>query len=171
MSSDPLINLFPSNSIKQLTDFENVYGKDFINRKTDIIIQIENSIISENPYSILSVQENDLIISTPQKIIDNQIKTKFQIWLDVSSDEWIKSDTGPLYNAWVFQKGWNKEDYTIDDNINLSKDKTARILRKLVLCSGEYIYAYSSLFDGNGVENFGGIEKYLKLNRVNILRF
>lgn len=147
--------------IKQLREFENIFKEDFEARKCDIITQIENSIIAENPYSTLEISENNLVIGTPQKIIDNQIQTKYQIWLDISSDEWIKSDTGPLYNAWVFQKGWEKDEYTIEDNINLSKDKTARILRKLTLCANEKIYAFSSLFDGNGVENFGGIEKYL----------
>ena len=147
--------------IKQITDFENIFGTDFNRRKTDIIIQVENSIISENPYSVLEILDNDLVISTPQKIIDNHIKTRYQIWLDVSSSEWIKSDTGPLYNAWVFQKDWDKPQYTIEDNIVLSKDKNARVLRKLTLCAAEHVFCYSSLFDSNGVENYGGIESYI----------
>jgi DNA helicase-2/ATP-dependent DNA helicase PcrA len=148
--------------IKQLEDFENVFSAEVIKiKKNEIIVQIENSIIAENPYSTLEIKENDLIVATPQKIIDSQFQTKYQIWLDVSSDEWIKSDTGPLYNAWVFQAGWEKDDFTLTDNIELSSQKTARILRKLTLCAGEKIYAYVSLFDGSGIENFGGIEKYL----------
>lgn len=144
--------------IKQLEDFESVFQGI---KRADIINQIENSIISENPYSALEIKENDLVVATPQKIIDNQVQTKYQIWFDVSSDEWIKNDTGPLYNAWVFQAGWDKPEYTLQDNIELSKQKTARILRKLTLCSGRHVYTYASLFDGSGVENFGGIEKYL----------
>lgn len=156
--------------IKQLQDFENVLGDEFIHRKEDIITQIENSIISENPYSILEISENDLVVGTPQKIIDNQIKTKYQFWLDISSDEWIKSDTGPMYNAWVFQRGWSKDEYTIDDNIELGKEKTARILRKLTLAASENIFTYSSLFDGNGVENFGGIEEYIVIDESSIVQ-
>lgn len=152
--------------IKQLQDFENVFGEDFKTKQKEIINQIENSIISENPYSTLEVSQNDLIVSTPQKIIDNQIRTKYQIWLDISNNEWVKSDIGPLYNAWVFQRGWAKDEFTIDDNIELSKDKTARILRKLALCASEHIYGYSSLFDGNGNENFGGIEEYIKTDEA-----
>ena len=147
--------------IKQLQEFENVFKDGFETRKNEIITQIENSIIAENPYTTLEIRDKDLVIGTPQKIIDSQIRTKYQIWLDVSSDEWIKSDTGPLYNAWVFQRGWSKDEFTIDDNIELGKEKTARILRKLTLCADEHIYAYSSLFDGNGIENFGGIEKQI----------
>ena len=148
----------------QLQDFENVFGNNFKDRQEEIITQIENSNIAENPYSTLEIGTNDLIISTPQKIIDNQVKTKYQLWLDISSDEWVKSDTGPLYNAWVFQRGWAKDEFTIDDNIELSKEKTARILRKLTLCATEHIFTYSSLFDGNGIENFGGIEEYIKVS-------
>lgn len=147
--------------IKQLQDFENIYKNEFNSRKQEIITQIENSIIAENPYSTLDIQPKDLIIGTPQKIIDNQIRTKYQFWLDTSNSEWIKSDTGPLYNAWVFQKNWSKDEFTIDDNLELGKDKTARILRKLTLCADEHIFAYSSLFDGNGVENLGGIENFI----------
>lgn len=147
--------------IKQITDFENVFGSDFKHRKTDIILQVENSVIAENPYSTLNISNNDIIISTPQKMIDNHIKTKYQFWLDISSSEWIKSDTGPLYNAWVFQKDWTKSEYTIEDNITLSKDKNARVLRKLALGASDKIFCYSSLFDSNGVENYGGIENFI----------
>lgn len=153
--------------VKQIIDFENIFGEDFNKRKNDIIIQAENSIIAENPYSILEINKNDLVISTPQKIIDNHITAKYQIWLDITSSEWIKSDTGPLYNAWVFQKDWFKKEYTIEDNINLSKDKNARVLRKLALNSTEDIYCYSSLFDSNGVENYGGIEPYIIIQQEN----
>lgn len=147
--------------IKQIRDFEDIFGVEFSKRKTDIILQIENSVISENPYSVLEIEPNDLVISTPQKIIDNHIRTKYQFWLDISSSEWIKSDTGPLYNAWVFQKDWDKDNYTIEDNIKLSADKNARVLRKLCLCASEHVYCYSSLFDSNGVENYGGIEEHI----------
>lgn len=147
--------------VKQLQDFENIFTEDFTARESEIITQIENSIIAENPYSVLEIGAKDIVAATPQKIVDNQIRTKYQIWLDISCDEWIKSDTGPLYNAWVFQRGWLKDEFTIDDNIELSKEKTARILRKLTLCADEQIFTYSSLFDGNGIENFGGIENYI----------
>jgi len=151
--------------IKQLQDFENVYGDDFIYRKEEIINQIENSIIAENPYSVFETEREDIVISTPQKLIDNQIRTKYQFWLDISNNEWVKSDTGPMYNAWVFQKNWTKDEYTVEDNIQLSKEKTARILRKLTLCADEQIFTYSSLFDSNGIENFGGIEEFINVKQ------
>ncbi len=143
--------------IKQLQEFESVFGATA--NDAEILNQIENSIISENP--AFEEIEEGLIVGTPQKIIDNQIRAKHCFWLDVTSSEWIKNDTGPLYNAWVFQRGWEKDEFTIEDNIALSRDKTQRVLRKLTSCADE-IYPYASLFDGTGVENFGGVEDYIK---------
>lgn len=148
--------------IKELRDFETVLGKEtVIERSDDIIVHFENSIISENPSTTLEIKNKDLIIATPQKIIDNKISTKYQFWLDISHSDWIKTDTGPLYNAWVMQSDWSKNEYTVEDDIILSKQKTARILRKLLLLAKEHIWAYSSLFDPSGTENLGGIEPYL----------
>lgn len=148
--------------IKELVDFENVLGEQAVkNRVLDIINQFENSIIAENPSTTLEIKNDDLVIATPQKIIDNKISSKYQFWLDVSNAEWVKTDTGPLYNAWVMQTDWSKDEYTLEDDIFLSSQKTARILRKLLLNAKEHIWALSSLFDTQGVENLGGIEEYL----------
>ena len=59
------------------------------------------------------------------------------------------------------QADWTKDEYTIEDDIFLSKQKTARILRKLLLLAKNHIWACSSLFDPTGAENLGGIEDYL----------
>ena len=148
--------------IKQLKDFEDVLGSRVVmDRVEEIITQVENSIIAENPVTTLDIKQENLVVATPQKIIDNQICTKYQFWLDVSHSDWVKTDTGPLYNAWVFQADWTKDEYTVEDDIFLTKQKTARILRKLLLLAQEHIWACSSLFDPSGVENLGGIEKYL----------
>ena len=148
--------------IKQLRDFETVLGQKVVKeRASDIINQIENSIIAENPSSTLEITQNDLIIATPQKIIDNKISTRYQFWLDVSHSDWVKNDIGPLYNAWVMQTDWTKDEYTVEDDIFLSNQKIARILRKLLLLAKEHTYALSSLFDPTGAENLGGIEEFL----------
>lgn len=150
--------------LKQIQDFEKVFPKysTDINLQKEILTQLENSIISENPSSAPEVKENHIIISTAQKIIDFSIQRKFFFWLDTTSSEWTKEDLGTLYNAWVYQKSWNKDTFTYEDNMILTKEKTLRALRKLSLLSKETIYEYSSLFDMQGNENFGGIKQYLE---------
>ena len=172
-----VVNFIPENKInnftffiKQLEDFEKVfqggkcggkYGGKYNTSFEDIIVQFENSIISENPITTLEINENDLVVATPQKIIDNKISAKYQFWLDVSNSEWVKTDTGPMYNAWVMQADWTKNEYTVEDDIFLTSQKIARVLRKLLILCEKHTYALSSLFDPSGAENQGGVEKYL----------
>lgn len=150
-------------TLKQIRDFENILGEDF--SKKYLLNQLENTIISENPIFSPDIIENSIVLSTPQKFIDSGIKTKYQFWIDSSSDAWIKQDIGPLYNAWIFQKGWHKNEFTLSDNIELTLDKTSRILRKLYLSNSKKgkIYITSSSYDFRGCENFTGIEGFFEL--------
>ena len=149
--------------LKQITDFEKVFKKLTTNRyfQKAVISQLEKSIISENPSKAPEIEDNAVIISTAQKIIDFSIQKKYHIWLDTSSQEWIKDDFGTLYNAWVFQSSWTKNTFTHEDNVKLSTLKSQKILRKLSILADE-IYTYSSTFDATGAENFDGIDTLLK---------
>lgn len=149
--------------LKQIVDFENVFGEKVKN--FDLIIQLENTIISENPLSDNEIDENSIVVSSIQKIIDYSYQTKYQFLLDVSSENWLKQDIGPLYNAWVMQKKWNKESFELQDNIELTKDRTSRLLYKLFLL-GDNLTLYSSVYDSLGLENFSGIDKYFKFSAI-----
>ena len=147
---------------KEAKSFESAFNGSIENITKEFIIQIENSVISENPIDSFSLDKNSIIVSTPQKIIDFSIKTKYQLWIDISNEEWQKQDTGTLYNAWVLSRDWNKAEFTLEDNILLSREKTARIIRKLILCAQENIMLFSSIYDNTGNENFGGISDFIE---------
>ncbi|MBQ8847847.1 MAG: ATP-dependent helicase [Candidatus Gastranaerophilales bacterium] len=145
--------------LKQIYGFEEVFNDEVSN--LELINQLENTIISENPLSDEEIDENSIVVSSAQKIIDYSHKTKYQFLLDVNNENWLKQDIGPLYNAWVMQKSWNKDSFELEDNIELTKDRTARTLYKLYLL-GDEITLYSSAYDSLGMENFSGIDKYFK---------
>ncbi len=147
--------------IKEAQSFETAFADSVSNLAKEFVIQTENSIISENPADSFEIRKNSIIVSSPQKITDYSIETKYQIWLDISSNEWQKRDTGTLYNAWVFNRDWNKKEYTFEEDIKYAREKTARTARKLFLLCGKEIYMYSSLYDGSGFENFGGLNDYI----------
>ncbi len=158
--------------LKEAQNFEAAFKKNIENDITlEFITQIENSVISENPAEAFSIGKDAVIISTPQKIIDYSYKTKYQLWLDISSSEWQKQDTGTLYNAWVFNRDWKKEEYSLEDNINLTKDKTARVIRKLMLCSKQEIRFYSSIYDNSGNENILGLDDFIEISNNNRYKF
>ena len=153
--------------LKQIRDFENIFKNNF--KKTDLIIQLENTIIAENPLENNLLNEEALNISTIQKAIDFKIKNKYLFLIDTTNSNWMRQDIGPLYNAWVFQKSWIKKDFTLEDNINLAHDKTARLLRKLYLLNDGMIYSYSSVYNFLGIENFKGIKHFFSKEKENII--
>ncbi len=146
--------------LKEIRSFETAFpNTDSITQK-NIILQFENGIISENPSAPDEIEQNSVIISTPQKVIDFEIRKKYHFWLDISNDLWTMRDVGVLYNAWVFNAEWKNKSFTFDDNIRLSNEKNARVLRKLLLCCEEKIFVFSSQYDSSGHENFGIMPSY-----------
>ena len=142
--------------LKQIRDFEEIF-KSAVS-KEEILFNLENTIISENPLEHNSLKKGAVNVSTPQKAIDFKIKNKHMFLIDTTNQNWIKQDIGPLYNAWVFQKNWFKKAFALEDNINLTNDKTARTIRKLYLLNTDKIYGYSSTYNFLGIENFKGIK-------------
>ena len=174
------IKIIYENLIKEYIDFENDSKYDFLLKEAvnfeyafegriqdfiqEFIIQMENSVISENPINAFNIENDKIIISSAQKLIDFSVHTKYQFWIDISNSEWVKQDTGTLYNAWVFNRDWNKKEYTLSDNIELTNDKTARMARKLILLAQKEIRFYSSMYDSEGNENFGGLTEFISFS-------
>ena len=156
---------------KEAKNFEEAFKDTGNNLAQDFITQIENSIISENPADSFAIKQNSVIISSPQKIVDYSISTKYQLWLDISDGEWVKNDTGTLYNAWVLNRDWNKKEFTIQDNIELTEDKTARLVRKVMLCAEKEISFYGSIYDNTGNETFGGLSDFIEIKDNNKIEF
>ncbi len=152
--------------LKQIRDFEEIFNPNENTQNKELnknlILQLENTIVSENPLNSAIVEEDAITVSTAQKLIDNSIASKHTFLLDTTSSNWTKQDIGPLYNAWVFQKSWKKKTFELEDNIKCALDKTARILRKIYLLNSDKIYIYSSIYDFLGVENFKGINHFFK---------
>ncbi len=163
--------------LKQVRDFEEIFNAEGLNgfsneennpegsfntevSNRELILQLENTIVSENPLSGANVVEDSVVVSTAQKLIDNAVSSKYTFLLDTTSSNWTKQDIGPLYNAWVFQKSWKKKSFELEDNINCALDKTARLIRKIYLLNDGEIFIYSSIYDFLGAENFKGINHF-----------
>lgn len=146
--------------LKEVKSFENAFGNLDEQGRKKVLIVFEKGIISENPSVAEEIEKNSIVVSTPQKVIDCEIKRKYHIWLDVSSDLWTMRDIGVLYNAWVFNADWQNREFTFEDNARLSNEKNARVIRKLMLCCEKSIFAYHSQYDSSGYENFGNLQTF-----------
>ena len=125
------------------------------------LILTKDTVVSDTPASATEIKEGCIKIATPQKVIDTELRTKYQLWLDVSSPAWFKDDTGILYNSWVFQKSWEGQEYTPRLHKQLTAEKTAAVIRKLALCAGERVFCFASQLDTSANENDGALIKYL----------
>ncbi len=157
--------------LKEAKNFESAFKSDLGDLAQEFIIQTENSIISENPSDVIKLEGNKIIVSTPQKVIDYSLRTNYKLFLDISYSEWMKQDTGTLYNSWVLNRDNDLKEFTSDDNLRLTKDKTGRIMRKLILLADKGISFYSSIYDNLGNENFGGISDYFQIENNNKAEF
>ena len=147
--------------LKQIKEFETLFEKNKYNKKLqkNIILQFENSMIAENSAD-KEIDTSKIIVSTPQKFIDISKKVKYQFWIDLSSSKWLVEDVGNIYNAWGFQTDIEEMPLNYDDLLNLTKDKTGRMLRKLALLTDK-VLGFSSCYDSSGYENQNGILEFL----------
>ncbi|MDD3593602.1 MAG: ATP-dependent helicase [Candidatus Gastranaerophilales bacterium] len=156
--------------LKSIEEYEKI--KESLNlTDLDWLNHIKSSIVSETPSKPAQIQPDSVIIATPQKIIDYNLTSDYQIWLDASSRNWVKEDTGTIYNAWVFQKNSDIKNYTSELNAELTIKKTAHTMRKLTLCAKEKIFVYTSDFDSQGRENNSGIIEYILPEDINRYEF
>ncbi len=144
----------------------NAFKKIFSRLKTNSIerewaVLIKNTVVSDNPPSAPDIQTGCVKVATPQKVIDLELRSRFQAWLDLSDRAWFKEDTGPLYNSWVFQKNWDGGIYTPQLHKQLTYQKTASVIRKLALCARERILCFASQLNSAGSENEGQLTKFV----------
>jgi len=144
-----------------LDDFEKLYSK--ISAEIpyrDWVLQVKSSVVSDNPTDIFEVKADALIISTPQKLIDFELRSEYQIWVDGKNRSWLKDDIGVLYNSWVYQKNFTEDEYSQKLHSELTLKKIGHMLRKLkFLCNKVSIF--SSDFGVSSSENKGELLNYL----------
>lgn len=147
--------------LSSLDDFENLYQK--IGEEIpyqEWVLQERSSIVSDNPSSIVEINPNAVIIATPQKLLDYELKSKYQLWIDAKSRAWIKEDTGVLYNAWVLNQNFDKDEYTPELHKKLTLEKTGHLLQKLSLLADK-VKIFASDENIMGGANEGELLNYI----------
>lgn len=116
---------------------------------------VKAGVIADTPAQPLAVDPNAIVLGTPQKLIDAEIHRPWMAWLDVGSRQWARSDSAPLYNAWVHSALWdkatqaNEQDWLLDDDTQqrLIRIRAGHVTRTLALLATETIAPFASLQD------------------------
>lgn len=119
--------------------------------------QAKNGTVADTPEIPEAVRPDALVIGTPQKVIDNELYRKIQIWLDVGTREWARSDNAPLYNAWVHSAVWDRSTAAFTEEFNeaVIRTRAGHITRTLMLLATEKVHAYASELDDLGFTQTG----------------
>jgi DNA helicase II / ATP-dependent DNA helicase PcrA len=62
------------------------------------IVQVKAGVAADSPAVPEHVDPQALIIGTPQKVVDYEIRRPHQWWLDASNPQWHRTDEAPLYH-------------------------------------------------------------------------
>jgi len=133
--------------------------------------QVQTGLIADTPDTPMAIQPESIIIGTPQKIIDFNIRRSLQLWVDTSSPEWHRTDTAPLYNAWVHSPRFQPEMIPADQpfeayfNERLQpafvRERAGHITRTLMLLAQQKIMAFSCELNDEGQPQLGLLKKVL----------
>jgi hypothetical protein len=98
----------------------------------------------------------DIIISTPQAYISSSFHRKVQVWTDVSSSNWHKSDVAELSNPYVLSPLWEQgREWNSEDEEKHKMLKLGAILKKLIRSCPDRILLSQSQYSQDGYENSG----------------
>lgn len=119
--------------------------------------QVKSGTMADTPESPEAVDPDAVIIGTPQKMIDIELYRKVQLWLDVGSREWARSDNAPLYNAWVHSAVWDGSTTAFSEEFNeeVIRTRAGHITRSLMLLATDQVRAYASELDDLGFSQIG----------------
>ncbi len=125
--------------------------------------QVKSGTVADAPETPMEIDPDALVIGTPQKVIDFEIRRPLQFWLDTGSREWARTDNAPLYNAWVHSPLWDGRTVSFSEEFNesLTRTRAGHLTRALMLLAGREIRAYTSELDDMGFARLGLLEPRL----------
>jgi len=127
------------------------YGREYIKMLTEGTVAAE-------PLEAYDPNRNAVTLATPYAYLSGRLSSRYQIWVDISSDGWYMSDVKELSNPHVLSRRWEEGGRWTDRRSNLVRQaNAARTARALVRrCRERLILAECGLTPW-GQEQEGGL--------------
>ncbi len=125
--------------------------------------QVKTGVVADTPEMPEAVNPDAVVIATPQKVIDTELRRISQYWLDASSRQWARSDNAPLYNAWVHSAVWDGSNTAFSEEFSeaVIRTRAGHITRTLMLLATESVRIYASELDDLGMPQEGLLQERL----------
>ncbi|WML37246.1 hypothetical protein [Clostridium sp. OS1-26] len=97
-----------------------------------------------------------IVITNPYNFLTCNLKSKIQIWADISSNMWTPRNVKELINTYVLRSTWNANDiYSSDIEESNRLSNLVSIMKCLMRKCNEQIYFYGSEYSLSGYEQQG----------------
>jgi len=143
-------------SLQRQTDVAKKCGFDTVEAQRLWLWQAKLGAVADTPDAPRELNPNALLIATPQKAIDLELRRFVFWWLDVQNDQWTRTDEAPLYNAMVHSAGFEvAEGETPETSLKTNpfwqrQVRGAAVLRKLASLPSDQLLCFSSERDAEG---------------------
>ena len=143
-------------SLARQTDVAKKCGFDTVEAQRLWLWQAKLGAVADTPDAPRELDPNALLIATPQKAIDLELRRSVFWWLDVQNDQWTRTDEAPLYNAMVHNAGFEvAEGETPETSLKTNplwqrQVRGAAVLRKLASLPTDQLLCFSSERDAEG---------------------
>lgn len=109
--------------------------------------------------------EKKIVLSTPYKFLFSPdiSEVKYLFWLDVSSENWLRSIAKELTNPYIFSPQWKKRKKWNDDiDQNLRKEQLIANLQSILSKCTDGIYLVDSYLNSRGFEQEGQLYEWFQ---------
>ena len=109
------------------------------------------------------IQPKEIILTSPYVYLASSLNSDVQIWLDLDSEQWYKSDVQELANVHVLKRDWPVgQIWSSQLDESYRKQKGALVLRALSKKCGQYLILASSLYCSQGYEQEGWVSQIMR---------
>ena len=149
-----------------IRDFADISRKlSFINEDTikgEGTGNVTDNISADISEGSKSKENQSVILTTPSAFLAEGICCKTAVICSLSSRNWLQGGAGELYNPYVLNESWNRENsYTAEmDRLNQWRQMTQTLGMVLKRC-GNKIITFESKLSENGFENDGPLPELL----------
>lgn len=118
---------------------------------TEFIFYLLNGEIADNPDRVIDLDSDKIKLFTLQKLTEIKYASDYQVWLDITSDKWMKNEFDPVVNPYILSRGYPEEkEWSLMDEEDIVENNLGKSLRLgLSLCKKK-AYFLSSEYNITG---------------------
>ncbi|MCK4258013.1 MAG: hypothetical protein KAX49_03495 [Halanaerobiales bacterium] len=143
---------------------EKQLGKDFI----DMVLN--GTLAAEVLFRPPSSAEH-IILATPYTFLFSPYikQVKYLFWLDIASENWLRSSSKELTNPFILSRQWQDDDEWTDEvDQNLRKEQLINYLQSLLSKCTDGLYLANSYLSSHGWEQDGRLYEWLEKYDVEV---